>query len=270
MFTNILKFELKYRIGRPATWAYFGILLLAGFILTANGANAGSEKAFANSAVTVTNLLMTISIFGTLIASAVMGVPVYRDIEHGVKDYYFTYPVSEKSYLLGRFTGSMITLLFISLGLVLGMIIGYGLGPLLGWEEAERFGPLRIGDYIYGTLTFLWPNLLFTGAIFFCLVALTRKIFVSYVGSILFFILYLVALALSSDLENQELVSILDPFGGSAFIELTKYLTPPEQNIFHAPLTGNLLLNRLLWPGIAVLLLLFTLFRFDFARFLGG
>lgn len=270
MFLNILKFELKYRVGRPATWAYFGILLVFGFILTANGANAGSEKAFANSATVVTNLLMTVSIFGTLIASAVMGVPVYRDIEHGVKDYYFTYPVSEKSYLLGRYTGSMITLLFISLGLIIGMMIGYGMGPILEWEEAERFGPLRIGDYVYGTLTFLWPNLLLTGTIFFCLVALTRKIFVSYVGSILFFILYLVALTLASDLENQELVSILDPFGGSAFFEVTKYLTPLEQNTFHAPLVDNLLINRLLWPAVAVALLLFTLFRFDFARFLGG
>lgn len=270
MFSNILKFELQYRLKRPATWAYFGILLVFGFLLAANAANAGSEKAFANSAITVTNLLMTISIFGVLIASAVMGVPVYRDIEHGVKDYYFTYPVSEKSYLLGRYTGSLVTLLFISLGFIIGAMIGYAMGPVLGWEEPERFGPLRIGDYVYGTLTFLWPNLIFAGTIFFCLVALTRKIFVSYVGSILFFIVYLVAGALASDLENQGIVSILDPFGSFALQETTKYLTPPEQNTFLAPLTGNLLINRLLWPGIALVLLIFTLFRFDFTRFLGG
>lgn len=270
MFLEILKFELKYRSKRPATWAYFGILLVFGFILAANASSAGSEKAFANSALTVNSLLMTISIFGILIASAVMGVPVYRDIEHGVKNYYFTYPVSEKSYLLGRYTGSLITLLFISLGVVFGMMIGYGVGPLLGWEEAERFGPLRVGDYVSGTLIYLWPNLIFAGTIFFCLVALTRKIFVSYVGSILFFILYLVARTLASDLENQGLVSVLDPFGTSAFEEATKYLTPPEQNVHQTELTGNLLINRLLWPLVALALLLFTLFRFEFTRFLGG
>ncbi len=270
MFLKIFKFELKYRLKRPATWAYFGILLLFGFVLAANGANAGSEKAFANSALTVTGLLTTISIFGVLIASAVMGVPVYRDIEHGVKDYYFTYPVTEKSYLLGRYAGSLVTLLFISLGVVFGLMIGYGMGPILEWEEAERFGPLRIADYVNGTLTFLWPNLIFTGTIFFCLVALTRKIFVSYVGSILFFIFYLVAITLASDLENQNLVSILDPFGTFAFDEATKYLTPPEQNVYETSLTGNMLINRLLWPGIAIALLLFTLFRFEFTRFLGG
>lgn len=270
MFWKIFKFELKYRATRPATWIYFGILLLFGFILAANGANAGSEKAFANSAVTVTNLLMTISLFGTLISSAVMGVPVYRDIEHGVKDYYFTYPVSEKSYLLGRYAGSLVTLFFISLGVVFGMIIGYSLGPVLEWEEAERFGPLRIGDYVNGTLKFLWPNLIFAGTIYFCLVALTRKIFVSYVGCILFFILYLVAGALASDLENQDLVALLDPFGRFALGDATKYLTPPEQNVYTTELTGNLLINRLLWPVMAMALLIFTLFRFEFTRFLGG
>jgi hypothetical protein len=38
-----------------------------------------------------------------MIASAIMGVPVYRDIEHKTENYYFTYPISEKGYILGRF-----------------------------------------------------------------------------------------------------------------------------------------------------------------------
>lgn len=271
MFLSLLKFELQYRIKRPATWAYFGILLVFGWLIAANGGNgSGSEKAFANSAYEVTSFLILISIFATLIASAIMGVPVYRDIEHGVKNYYFSYPVSERSYLLGRYVGSFLVLMLVSTGIVFGMILGYAMGPALGWEEAERFGPLRLGDYWHGLVYYLWPNLLFTGTLFFCLVALTRKIFVSYVGSVLFFIFYLVAITLASDLENKELVSLLDPFGFSAWNELTKYWTPLEQNTFRQPLTGDLLLNRLLWPGLSLLLLGFTLLRFDFVRFLGG
>ena len=267
---NIFTFELTYRKNRPATWAYFGLLLVFGFILAANGANAGSEKAFANSPVTITNLLAVMSIFGALLASAVMGVPVYRDIEHGVKNYFFTYPVSEKDYLLGRYLGSLVTLLLISLGFVFGLVLGYSLGPAIGWEEAERFGPLQLSAYARGTLFLLWPNLIFTGTIFFCLVALTRKIFVSYVGSIFFFILYLVASTLASDIENQDLVSILDPFGTFAFGEIARYLTPPEQNAFALGLEGNLLINRLLVVGLTVAMLAFTLVRFDFVRFLQG
>ena len=55
-----------------------------------------------------------------MLASAIMGVPVYRDIEHGTQNYLFSYPISEKGYILGRFAGSMATLFLVSLGLILG------------------------------------------------------------------------------------------------------------------------------------------------------
>ncbi len=267
---NIFLFELRYRATRPATWIYFGLLAFGGFLLAANNALVSSEKAFANSASNIVLVMMIFSIFASLIASAVMGVPVYRDIEHGVKDYYFTYPIGEKGYLLGRYLGSLLTLFFISTGLVLGLVIGYSLGPVLGWEEAERFGPHRWGAYLNGLVFYMWPNLLLVGTIFFCLVALTRKIFVSYLGSVLFFIGYLVAQTLLQDLDNKLAAALADPFGTAAWQQITKYWTPTEQNELLAPITGNLLINRLFYLGITAALLLFTLFRFDFQRFLGG
>ena len=271
MLKDIFFFELKYRIKRPATWAYFGILFIFGWLIAANGGNdGGSEKAFANSAYEVTSFIMIISIFSTVIASAVMGVPVYRDIEHGVKNYYFTYPLNERSYLLGRYLGSFVILMLISTGIVFGMIVGYAMGPGMGWEEAERFGPLRLGDYWHATTHFLWPNLLFTGTIFFCLVALTRKILVAYVGSVLFFIGYLVAITLAADLENKEMAALIDPFGYTAWDELTKYWTPTEQNELRQPLTGNYLINRILWPALSILLLIFTIIKFKFSNFIAG
>ncbi|MGB3547535.1 MAG: M1 family aminopeptidase [Saprospiraceae bacterium] len=270
MFLDILKFELTYRLKRPATWAYFGLLLVFGFILAANGANSGSEKAFVNAPVVIINLIVIVSIFGTMIASAVMGVPVYRDIEHGVKDYYFTYPVKERNYLLGRYAGSLMTLFLISTGLIFGLMIGYALGPVLEWENPERFGPFQLGSYVQGMLVMMWPNLFFVGTLFFCLVALTRKIFISYVGSVLFFILYLVAGTLASDVENLGVVALLDPFGSFAFGNDVRYLTPPEQNAYDLSLSGDLLINRIIWPLVGLALLGFTLFRFDFTRFLDG
>ncbi len=270
MFREIFLFELKYRIKRPATWAYFGILFLFGALIAVDGGFVGnaSEKAFANSAYQIGSFICIISIFATMISSAVMGVPVYRDIEHGVKDYYFTYPITERGYLLGRFAGSFVILLLISLGLLLGMMLGYALGPFVGWEEPERFGPLHLWHYIKPTLTIYWPNLFLTGAIFFSLVALTRKVFISYVGSVLFFIGYLVALTLAQDIDNKNLVDILDPFAFNTYQNVARYWTPVEQNVNLLPLEGNFLWNRLLWLGLALALLLFTVFRFDFVRFL--
>lgn len=270
MFWEIFKFELKYRIKRPATWAYFGILALFGFFIFAAGGIAGSEKAYINSPYILAQILAIMSIFGILIAAAVMGVPVYRDEEHKVKHYYFTYPISESGYLLGRYFGSLIILILISIGFHVGVILGVLAGPGMGFEEPERFGPINLWHHIQPSLTIFWPNLIFAGTLFFALVALTRKVFISYVGSVLFLIGYLLANNLASDLDNQELVSLLDPFGLTAVGEIVKYWTPAEQNVLTVPLVDEFLMNRVIWLVAAALVLAFTLFRFDFTKFVTG
>ena len=270
MFWQIFTFELKYRIKRPATWAYFGILALFGCFIFAAGGISGSEKAHINSPFIISAILGIMSIFGILISAAVMGVPVYRDEEHKVKHYYFTYPISESGYLLGRYFGSMLILFLISIGFHVGVILGVMIGPGLGFEEPERFAPINLWHHIQPSMTIFWPNLIFTGTLFFALVALTRKVFISYVGSVLFLIGYLLAINLSGDLDNQHLAALLDPFGINAFNDITKYWTPVEQNTLVAPLTGDFLTNRLIWLIASALVLGFTLFRFDFTKFVTG
>ena len=270
MFWQIFTFELKYRIKRPATWAYFGILALFGCFIFAAGGISGSEKAHINSPFIISAILGIMSIFGILISAAVMGVPVYRDEEHKVKHYYFTYPISESGYLLGRYFGSMLILFLISIGFHVGVILGVMIGPGLGFEEPERFAAINLWHHIQPSMTIFWPNLIFTGTLFFALVALTRKVFISYVGSVLFLIGYLLAINLSGDLDNQHLAALLDPFGINAFNDITKYWTPVEQNTLVAPLTGDFLTNRLIWLIASALVLGFTLFRFDFTKFVTG
>ena len=268
MFKEIFLFELKYRIKRPGTWAYFGILLLFGLLVSIGGNGPASEKVFVNSPVAIAIMLVTISIFGIMLASAVMGVPVYRDIEHGTQGYYFSFPISEKGYILGRFLGSMVTLLFISLGLQVGLIIGFGLGPFMGFEEAERFTSFNLWHYIQPTIIFYWSNFFFAGCIFFALVSLTRKIMLAYAGGAILFITYLVTITLTQDLESKELVSLLDPFGLGTFQNATQYWTPEEQNTQTVPFVASIMWNRFLWIGIGLATFLFALFRFDFQRFL--
>ncbi|MEL6191850.1 MAG: M1 family aminopeptidase [Bacteroidota bacterium] len=268
MFKEIFKFELKYRIGRPATWAYFGILLLYGLLLGSLGESYSSEKTLANSPYSITQTMVTLSVFGMLIASAVMGVPLYRDIEHKVKNYFFSYPITEKSYLLGRYAGSMVILLMISLGLHLGMIIGYATGPLWGVEDADKFGPLNLLHYLNPTLLFYWPNFILFGTLFFALVAFTKRVTVTYVASILAFIAWLLGNALTQDIENRTLVDLLDPFAFRTYENITRYFTPVEQNTLLTALEGNLLWNRLIWIGVAFTVFLITYYRFDFQKFL--
>ena len=266
MFKDIFLFELRYRFGRPATWVYFLLLTIVPTLLIGFGNTPASEKVFHNAPIVIAELLLLISIFGILIASAVMGVPLYRDLEHKTATYLFSYPISKRGYVMGRFWGSFLTLLFISSGTLLGILLGSLLGPAFG-TEAVRYGPNLAVNYFQPFFTLLVPNLWVAGCIFFALIIFTRNIRSIYSGGIVIFIGYLLANFLAQDIENKDLVQIIDPFGLNSFQFQTRYLTPYEQNSFFLPLEGNLLWNRILWFGVGLLFFIASYWRFSFGYF---
>ncbi len=268
MFAKIFSFELKYRMIRPATYAYFGILFLFAFLTVINGGGPSSEKAYVNSPQGISLILIILSIFSMLLASAIMGVPIYRDKEHKTEQYFFAYPLSESSYLLGRFLGSFVVLILVNLGLHLGILLGSALGPFLGLEDASRFGPFNFMHYLYPTLIFTIPNLFLASTVFFALVALTKRIFTTYVGSIVLLIGWLLGNSLLQEIEYRNVLDIIDPFAFNTYINATRYWTPVEQNTLLVPLQGNLLINRILWMSVSLVIFALTVLRFDFARFL--
>ncbi|QIP17398.1 peptidase M1 [Spirosoma aureum] len=269
MFTEIFRFELAYRLKRPATYLYALILFLFTFLFVIYGSGPASEKTNVNSPYAISQFVVVLTIFGMLIASAIMGVPVYRDIEHNTKNYFFSFPITERGYLLGRFLGSFVVLLGIMAVGMLGIVIGSLLGPVFNLaDNTERFGPIRFRDYAYPFMLFVVPNMFLVGSVFFGLVAFSRQIFTTYAGSILLFIGYLLGSTLSQDLENKHLVNLLDPFGSYAYDAATKYWSPVEQNALLVQLEGDLLTNRLIWAGVALLVFILTIVRFSFSRFL--
>ncbi len=267
MFKDIFIFELKYRFTRPATYIYFFMLLVVPMLLVGFGNTPASEKVFHNSPIVIANLLLLVSIFGILIASAVMGVPLYRDLEHKTGTFLFSYPISKTGYFMGRFWGSFVTLLFISLGAIIGFYLGAILGGPVFGTDPLRYGPNTLINYLQPWLTLLVPNLWLAGSLFFALIVFTRNIRSIYSGGIIVFIIYLLANFLAQDIENQDLVEIMDPFGLNTFFFQTRYLTPYEQNTFLLAIDGNLLINRLMWTGIGLVFFLAAYFRFDFAYF---
>ncbi|MBK8425901.1 MAG: ABC transporter permease [Lewinellaceae bacterium] len=267
MFLSIFLFELRYRLRRPATYVYFFALLALTALIIANGGLGISEKVHYNAPVSISLYMTILGIYCVLISSAVMGVPLYRDIEHQTKEYLLSTPVSSGAYFWGRFWGSFAVLVLISLGALAGYVLGSWLGPAFDWSKPERFGPNVPIHYFWPFLTIFLPSLFFTSCLFFGLVALTRNNRVLYSASILLFILYLLANFLVRDLENRDLVDFLDPFALNTHTNATKYLTPAEQNTQLVPLTGNLLWNRLLWTGVGLLTILGVYFRFNIQRF---
>ena len=66
------------------------------------------------------------------------------------------------------------------------------------------------------------------------------------------------------NLELQNLVYILDPFGLEATVLTTKYWTIAEKNTTMVSVSGGLLMNRLIWIAASVVILAILYYLFSF------
>ncbi|MFD2784842.1 ABC transporter permease/M1 family aminopeptidase [Hymenobacter rubripertinctus] len=271
MFLQIFKFEIWYRLRRPATYIYFGILLVLSVLMAlvtggffeSISAVVGSGKVHLNSPFTINGLTNALTLLpGILLVSAMFGPAVLRDFDSQMHPLLYTAPISKWGYLGGRFFGTLVVTLLVMGGIGVGLFIG----ALFPGIAADRLGPFHLSYYLAPYLTFVLPNVLLTGAIFFALATLTRQALSTYVGSIVFLVLYFVAQAQLSDLDNQTVAALLDPMGNGALVLLTKYWTPVEKNVRLLWPTGLLGLNRLLWLGVGLLLFAFCYLRFRFEQ----
>lgn len=264
---NIFLFELKYRIKRPATWAYFAIFFLFAFLIMVTdkiSINGGTGNMFRNAPAMVESYIAIFMAFGMLVISAVMGNPVFRDYEHNTHHFLFSYPFGKWEYLLGRFLGSMVICCVIFLSLPLGLGLGATLSPLFGWMPAERFCSNPLLVYLVPYLIYVIPNTLFVGAIFFGITSLTKKITYTYLFNVVLFMGYLLALNKLTKPENMQIAAILDPFGIAASQGEARYWTPTEINSQIVGLAGLVKWNRALWTTIGLLIFAVSGYFFDF------
>jgi ABC-type transport system involved in multi-copper enzyme maturation permease subunit len=272
-FSGILRFELGYHFRRISTYVYFGIFLALSFFMInaiggawesvnmAVGGSSGTVKV--NSPYVLAVVSNVVALFSVLVTAALLGNAVYRDFETGMHPLFFTTPVSKRAYLGGRFTAAFLVNAFILLSIPVGLAIG----SVMPYLDRHRFGPMQPIAFVHPYLVLILPNLLFTGAVFFALAAMTRQMLPNYMGGAIMLVGYLLAGNLTRDLENQRIAALLDPFGGNAYQFITKYWTPAERNATLVALQGDFLFNRLLWlvVGCAILAIAFARFRFSHA-----
>jgi ABC-2 type transport system permease protein len=270
MFSDVFRFELKYRMSKLSTWIYFIIFVGLGLLIinTLAGAFTGarimitSEKVNLDSPFVNQLLITMFGLFGIFIVASMMGFSIYRDFEYRTYPLFFTKPVKKSAYLLGRFFANGMILTFILGGIGLGMF----LGRFCPWLDKGLFGPLNLMYYIYPYLVNILPNVLFSGAIFFALAIATRKMLPVYIGGIVIFVGYFAVTALFNSLATRELAALLDPMGMNTLEMVTENFSVLERNTMLPPFRGVLLWNRLIWLGVGGLLLLLTVLRFKFSQ----
>lgn len=251
----------------PSTHVYFSMFFCLAMLWMAaaggvfNGATISfGNKVWINAPFAVSQTITTLGYFGVVIIAAVMGRAVQQDFEYGIQDFFFSAPIKKYQYLLGRFLGAYLTLVYIftSLGL------GAWLATFLPAVSSEHLGPNIFLAYLLPYLFNILPNLFIFGAIFFTIAALTRRMLPVYVSSVVMLIGYLVASSLAREAEYRQLAALMDPFGSRAISKIVEYWPIFDRNHRLIPFEGVYLHNRLIWLSIAALVFGLGFWRFQF------
>ena len=270
MFRQLFLFEIQNRVRRPAIYLYFAAALIFTIGTFATGSLPVGEKEHINSPYLIAMWCAGITMLMMVVSSSVMGVALYRDIEYNTKDYYLTYPITKAGYFWGRYLGSFFCMLFVSTAIVIGIYIGTKLGPAMGWKDPKQYGPNHLSYYLYPFFTIALPNLLFTSSLFFGLVAITRNVKVIYTGGILLFLGYFLAIFFLNNINNAAVINLADPFALNGVRLAASGANSLQKNTGPFPVEGQFLLNRIIWGGLGLAILLYTYLRFNFETFFSG
>ncbi len=264
MFKEIFSFELRQHFTQYMVYVFFLItgLLVFGAVVSNNISIGGDTgNVYKNAPFVIAQYTATIGVFGIVMITAFMNSAALRDYQQKFDQIIFSTPINKGSFLFGRFLGGYITALVPFLGVFAGILVG----STMPWVEPERIGPFMPEAYLNSLLIFILPNTLLVAAVVFALAVAFRSVIVSFIGAVLLLVLYVVSQLLVGDLDNETLGMLLDPFAIRTCIIATKYWTVADKNTMVLSLSGYVLLNRLLWIGVALIILLVTYVSFNFS-----
>ena len=263
MFGRVLLFEIRYQLRQPVFWVVAGVF----FLLTFGGTTVDqihigdSTNVHKNSPYAIAQITLVWTVFFMFVTAAFAANVVVRDHDTGFGPLIRSTRIGKFDYLIGRFLGAYIVSALAFLAAPLAIMVG----SVMPWMDPDTLGPFSLAPYVYSYVVLALPGLLITAAAFFALATLTRSMMGTYVGVIVFFVLWFVASIWSDKPELEHIVGLLEPFGTGAYGLATKYWTASERNSLTPALTGVLLWNRLLVVGVSLglLALAYALFRFD-------
>jgi len=261
MLREFFKFELDFQLRQPLLWVcalIFGALAFGATTTDAIQVGGSIGNVNRNAPTVVAQLLGVFSLMSMFVVTIFIAGSVLRDGEVGISDMLFATPMKKRDYLVGRFGAGLVACLFIFVLIVLGMM----LGPLMPWIDPQRVGPFPGAAYLWALGVIVVPNLFFIGALLMLLAATTRSIMMVYVGVMAFFVLWIVAGSFTSNIDNEWIAVLADPFGVRALSRATRYFSTAESNAGLPDIRGYMLGNRLLWSAVALALLGLTLALF--------
>jgi ABC-2 type transport system permease protein len=264
MFGKIASFELRYQLKNPVLWICFLLFFLLTFLAVVSdnvsiGGAGGNVRE--NSPFSIIISTVTMAIFAQFVVVAFVAGIVLRDVETGFGPIIQSTRISKFDYLFGRFVGAFIASLIVLTSVPLAMMIG----AAMPWLDPETIGPFVLWHYVYAFLTAGVPTLFLCACMFFALATITRSMMGSYIGLVVFLVLYFVLQGIFNRPEHEDLVTLLEPYGIGALLQATEYWTAAERNTQLPPIEGEWLINRAIWMGVAIASLASAYFLFSFS-----
>ncbi|GAB0111736.1 ABC transporter permease/M1 family aminopeptidase [Pseudoalteromonas distincta] len=253
MFFNMLAFELRYFVRQPSFYVTSLIFfLMAFFISSSSKFPLGGANVHMNSPFSIMLLTVTFCTFAMFLVVNFVASSAIRNSESKMDELVFSKPVNPVPYQAGRFFGSYLVVLIVFLSVPLGVFLGSQFGLLVGWLDSELVGPNKLMYYAAPYLYLAVPSLLVLSAIFNSVAVYFKTMMSVYVAAVVIFIAYQIAGVYFDDLAFRNIVVYADPFGSGSLIDLTRYWTVNDKNTEVLTLTGDLLVNRILWVAISV------------------
>lgn len=257
MFREFFRFELSYQLRSPLPWVVALVFALMAFAATTSDMimiGEGIGNANRNAPYVILTFLDVFSTLGMFVAVALIAQPLLRDFELGTEELFFSKPLNKATYLWGRFAAGSFMALIVMTITALGMM----LGSLMPWIDPQRLGPFSLTPYLWGFGVVVIPNLLFTGALLALLAVTTRRLLLVFIGVVAFLALWSIAGALTTDIQYHTIAALIDPLGGEGISQVMRYWSVAERNTQVPELSGLVLLNRSIWAGVAVVMLVAT------------
>ncbi len=259
---EIFKFECQYQLRSPLFLVLAGVFFLLAFLIMGSesvslGGIGNNLNLNASWVIVFTQFFF--STIGMLAAISISAQAITRDLELRTAEMIYASGIAPTQFLLGRFFAGTLFGVLVGTAAILGTL----LASVMPWLDQERVGPFSLAPFVYSFFVVTLPNLFFTSALFYSVAALTRSMLAAFVAAVAFLVAYIVVSAFS-DPDLIQVYAIADPFGSTAFGEVSRYWTVFERNTQLVPVEGNLLWNRLLWVTVGVLALAFTVWRYRF------
>ncbi len=246
MLNDIVLFEWRCHTRQATFLAAAALFALMGGALAALG--FGPDNIPNNSPYLVMEAFGFLSLFALFAAAVFAANAVLRDDDSRMRDIIDSTPAPRFVFVFGRLAGAFLATL---------TAVAFS---ILGWMTITSLDA-RPSLYAFAVITI--PNVLFCVALIFAVAMLTRSSIATYSASVVVYFLYLVASALSnSPLMAQSkagggggtIPSLADPFGLTAFFDVTRHWTIAAKSTAFVPLTGVLLANRAIVIGAAIVL----------------